>query len=218
MDRGQFAGAARSLIAALAAAVVALGPASAATAGTGQQSDHGQDFRVSAWSPSMTTGGPSFDDQTIRMVAHSSIGGSGARITLSNRYSQTALAIGAVDIAVQSSGGTAVPSTSRTVTFGQARRVGKRAGGGDWATITRAAIHGGTVLISAEDTGTPTTGMAKARGPILWPRLFLARQCAAAGAGSCAKPESLTPNQGTPTVSRIRDRFIDQFQTLDQHR
>ena len=76
--------------------------------------------RVSAWSPSMTTGGPSFTDQTIRMVVHSQIAGSGARITLSNRYSPSALNVAAVDIAVQDSGGAAVPGTSRPVTFGHA--------------------------------------------------------------------------------------------------
>src|SRR5579871_1974549 len=76
--------------------------------------------RVSAWSPSMTTGGPSFTDQTIRMVAHSSVAGSAVRITLSNRYSPDPLTVGAVDIAVQDSGGTAVRGTTRNVTFGQA--------------------------------------------------------------------------------------------------
>ena len=74
-------------------------------------------MRVAAWSPSMTTAGPTFDDQTIRMVVHSSIAGSGARITLSNRYSPSALSVGAVDIAVQASGGAEEPGTSHVVTF-----------------------------------------------------------------------------------------------------
>ncbi|HEY4004477.1 MAG TPA: SGNH/GDSL hydrolase family protein [Pseudonocardia sp.] len=75
---------------------------------------------MSAWSPSMTTGGPSFGNQTIRMVMHSSIAGSHARITLSNRFSDTPLTVGAVDIAVQAHGGAEVPGSSRTVTFGNA--------------------------------------------------------------------------------------------------
>jgi lysophospholipase L1-like esterase len=66
----------------------------------------------------MTTGGPAFDDQTIRMVAHSSIAGSGARITLSNRYSDTPLDVGAVDVAVQASGADPKPGTTLNVTFG----------------------------------------------------------------------------------------------------
>ncbi|MFF1595612.1 SGNH/GDSL hydrolase family protein, partial [Streptomyces sp. NPDC058286] len=69
---------------ALALTLVPFGTASAAT--TPASSSYGKGTRVSAWSPSMTTGGPAFDDQTIRMVVHSSVAGSGARITLSNRY------------------------------------------------------------------------------------------------------------------------------------
>jgi lysophospholipase L1-like esterase len=126
----------RSLVTVLAVAVMALVPVSGATAASGQQGDHRQAnastasyqqrhsrVRVSAWSPSMTTGGPSFDNQTIRMVVHSSIAGSDARITLSNRYSDTPLTVSAVDIAVQASGGAEVPGTSRAVTFGNASSV-----------------------------------------------------------------------------------------------
>jgi lysophospholipase L1-like esterase len=115
---------------------MALVPISGATAASGQQGSHGQagvpaasdhqgdsGVRVSAWSPSMTTGGPSFGNQTIRMVMHSSIAGSDARITLSNRFSNSPLTVGAVDIAVQGNGGAAVPGSSRTVTFGNASRV-----------------------------------------------------------------------------------------------
>ncbi|MEV5878282.1 SGNH/GDSL hydrolase family protein [Streptomyces sp. NPDC052101] len=79
--------------------------------------------RVSAWSPSMTTGGPSFDNRTIRMVVHSSVAGSGARITLSNRYSAAPLDVGAVDVAVQASGGAATRGTTRNVTFGRSGHV-----------------------------------------------------------------------------------------------
>jgi lysophospholipase L1-like esterase len=85
--------------------------------------------RVSAWSPSMTTGGPSLHDQTIRMVAHSSVAGAQPRITLSNRYSDTALSVGSVAVAMQANGGTAVPGTSRAVTFGHAGSVTIPAGG-----------------------------------------------------------------------------------------
>jgi lysophospholipase L1-like esterase len=104
-------------------AVHASGAATSTTAATGA---HGT--RVSAWSPSMTTGGPSFTDQTIRMVAHSSVAGSAVRITLSDRYSPGPLTVGAVDIAVQDSGGTAVRGTTRNVTFGHAIQVTVPAG------------------------------------------------------------------------------------------
>ena len=58
--------------------------------------------RLASWAPSMTIGGPNFTNQTIRMVVHSSIAGTSPRITLSNLRGTTPLAVGAVDVAVQS--------------------------------------------------------------------------------------------------------------------
>ncbi|MET9359259.1 SGNH/GDSL hydrolase family protein [Streptomyces sp. NPDC006617] len=77
----------------------------------------------------MTTGGPSFTDQTIRMVVHPSIAGSPLRITLSNRYSPEPLNVDAVEIAVQDEGARTKPETSRRVTFDGASSVRVAAGG-----------------------------------------------------------------------------------------
>jgi lysophospholipase L1-like esterase len=73
--------------------------------------------RLASWAPSMTIGGPNFNNQTIRMVVHSSIAGTSPRITLSNLRGTTPLAVGAVDVAVQSTMATAVAGTHHTVTF-----------------------------------------------------------------------------------------------------
>jgi lysophospholipase L1-like esterase len=73
--------------------------------------------RLSAWSPSMTIGGPNFNDQTIRMVAHPSIDGSALRIHLSNLRSTIPLTVGAVSIAVQADRATAVAGSQQAVTF-----------------------------------------------------------------------------------------------------
>ncbi|HZP54779.1 SGNH/GDSL hydrolase family protein [Actinocrinis sp.] len=108
-------------------ATTASSTGTASTTGTANTSDS-RPVRVSAWSPGMTTGGPSFTDQTIRMVAHSSVAGSDARITLSNRYSSNPLTVAAVDIAVQDSGGNAIRGTTRTATFGQSALVTVPAG------------------------------------------------------------------------------------------
>lgn len=96
-----------------------LGTASAATA----PSPAKKGTWVGAWSPGMTTGGPSFANQTLRMVAHPSVAGSAVRITLSNRYSPQALDVAAVDVAVQASGGAVKPGTVRHVTFGGSDRL-----------------------------------------------------------------------------------------------
>jgi lysophospholipase L1-like esterase len=71
----------------------------------------------------MTTGGPNFNNQTIRMVVHTTIGGNSVRIRLSNQRSTTPLAVGAVDIAEQATMATAVAGTHHTVTFSHAKVV-----------------------------------------------------------------------------------------------
>jgi lysophospholipase L1-like esterase len=77
--------------------------------------------RLASWAPSMTIGGPNFTNQTIRMVVHSSIAGTSPRITLSNLRGTTPLAVGAVDVAVQSTMATAVAGTHHTVTFARSK-------------------------------------------------------------------------------------------------
>lgn len=59
-----------------------------------------------------------FNDQTVRMVIHTSVGGSSVRLRFSNAYGTTPLAIGQVDVADQVSGPTVLASSQRTVTFG----------------------------------------------------------------------------------------------------
>ncbi|MGW0613912.1 RICIN domain-containing protein [Streptomyces sp. NPDC002788] len=75
--------------------------------------------RSATWGPSMVSGGQTFNEQTIRMVVHNNTSGAGLRIRLSNLRSTTPLSVGAVRVAVQSSGATAVAGTTRTVTFGR---------------------------------------------------------------------------------------------------
>lgn len=111
----------RSLFGALLALALAAAPMGTARAAT--PSAHAPGTRVSAWSPSMTTGGPSFENQTLRMVVHSSVAGSRARITLSNRYSSGPLEVAAANVAVQVHGGEAKPGTARRITFGGSDRV-----------------------------------------------------------------------------------------------
>ncbi len=84
--------------------------------------------RVSAWSPSMTIGGPNFADRTLRMVAHTSVGGRSPRIHLSNLRGTTPLVIGAVSIATQAAKATAFAGSERVVTFSRNRSVTIAAG------------------------------------------------------------------------------------------
>jgi lysophospholipase L1-like esterase len=72
---------------------------------------------VGTWSAGLEQNGRSFSNQTIRMVTHTTVAGSQVRVRLSNLYGTAPLSIGAVDIAVQNSNGTAVPGTHHAVTF-----------------------------------------------------------------------------------------------------
>jgi lysophospholipase L1-like esterase len=71
----------------------------------------------------MTIGGPDFSNETLRMVVHTTIGGSAVRIKLSNLRSTTPLSVGAVDLAVQADRATAVAGSSHVVTFAHAKTV-----------------------------------------------------------------------------------------------
>lgn len=73
--------------------------------------------RAATWGPSMTIDGPDFANETIRMVVHTTIGGSSVRIKLSNLRSTTPLSVGEVDVATQAHQATAVPGSRHLVTF-----------------------------------------------------------------------------------------------------
>ncbi|MER7569411.1 ricin-type beta-trefoil lectin domain protein [Streptomyces sp. NPDC097941] len=89
------------------------------TANANQQWSLTERLRSATWGPAMVRGGQTFTEQTIRMVVHNNTSGAGLRIRLSNLRGTTALSVGAVTVAVQSSGATAVAGTTHTVTFGR---------------------------------------------------------------------------------------------------
>jgi lysophospholipase L1-like esterase len=144
MSRTKSSGRRRTAVVSMALAATAL---VTTPLGTADAAPSSQGTRVSAWSPSMTTGGPAFDDQTIRMVAHTSIAGSDARITLSNRYSDTPLDVGAVDVAVQASGADAKPGTTLSVTFGHSGHVTIPAGEQAISDVIPIAVSAGENLL-----------------------------------------------------------------------
>ncbi len=60
----------------------------------------------------------SFSDQTLRMVAHVSLGGTRVRVELSNMLNAQPLGIGAAHVGVQKGGGEIVSGTDRALAFG----------------------------------------------------------------------------------------------------
>src|SRR5580698_5134251 len=60
----------------------------------------------------------SFHDQTLRMIAHTSIGGKRVRIELSNAFGSTPLLIGEAHIALRLKESAIVAASDRTLRFG----------------------------------------------------------------------------------------------------
>jgi lysophospholipase L1-like esterase len=74
---------------------------------------------VGTWSASpVAPSNPGFTEKTVRLIVHTSVGGSNARVRLSNAFSSQSLAIGAAHIALRSTGEEIVPDTDRVLTFG----------------------------------------------------------------------------------------------------
>ena len=67
--------------------------------------------------PANTTN-PGFTNQTVRMIVHTSVGGSEVRIRLSNLFSTDSLAIGAAHIALHGSGPGITEGSDHPLTFG----------------------------------------------------------------------------------------------------
>jgi lysophospholipase L1-like esterase len=63
---------------------------------------------------------PSFTNQTLRLIVHTSIGGNQLRIRLSNAFGADSLMVGAAHVALRSDGAKIVEGSDRTLTFGGA--------------------------------------------------------------------------------------------------
>ncbi|HTE42033.1 MAG TPA: SGNH/GDSL hydrolase family protein [Steroidobacteraceae bacterium] len=76
---------------------------------------------VGTWGTSQVTTiatGQAFNNQTLRLIVHPSLGGDRVRIRISNTFGTKPLSIGAASIALQESGASVVAGSSRPLTFG----------------------------------------------------------------------------------------------------
>jgi lysophospholipase L1-like esterase len=60
---------------------------------------------------------PVFADQTLREIAHASVGGDAVRVHLSNAFGGEAVHVGAAHVALRASGAATAPGTDRVLTF-----------------------------------------------------------------------------------------------------
>jgi lysophospholipase L1-like esterase len=84
----------------------------------GQQSAPPQQPGGRGSSPIMFDMPSSLEDQTVRMIVHTSLGGRQIRVNLSNAQGRPLVQIGSVHIALHKTGGAIVPGTDRVVNFG----------------------------------------------------------------------------------------------------
>jgi lysophospholipase L1-like esterase len=80
------------------------------------------------WGVTPQSGGQSFNQQTVRQIVYTSIGGTSARIRLSNLFGSQSVAISDVHIALAGSGSSIQAGTDHVVTFGGSGSVAIGAG------------------------------------------------------------------------------------------
>jgi lysophospholipase L1-like esterase len=132
---------------AVAAVAIAIAPPARA------QNNWASEHWVGTWSASMhgqisfagrNAPNDGFENQTVRMIVHTTIGGHRARVRISNAFGATPLTVGAVHLAIRSTGSAIVPASDRPLTFS-----GR-------ASITIPA--GAEVLSDAVDLDVPQSG------------------------------------------------------------
>jgi lysophospholipase L1-like esterase len=134
LSRRQFL---KTIVAALALAVAGLGPAALADGRHGD--DHGGRDRDKRWvgtwtaspripAPTGAAAAIAFNNQTLRQIVYTSIGGDRVRVRLTNSLGTVPLVIGAARIALRDVGEAIVPGSDRVLTFGGAPSVTIEAG------------------------------------------------------------------------------------------
>jgi lysophospholipase L1-like esterase len=81
-----------------------------------------QETRIQSWAVGHIAPLPAstaqYNDQTLREIVHTSVGGDQVRVRIANTFGTVPLAIGAAHVAVSSSGASIVTGTDRALTFG----------------------------------------------------------------------------------------------------
>ena len=108
----------RRLLAIVCAAIVGAALVTGASATFAANGKAATGSWTGTWSASPESGGPSFSQQTLRQIVHTSIGGTSARVQISNVFGTTPLVIADVHVALRSSGSAITSGTDHTVTFG----------------------------------------------------------------------------------------------------
>jgi lysophospholipase L1-like esterase len=91
-----------------------------ATRDVNNDADSGEVAWTGTWAAAPQNCGDTFNQQTLRQIVHTSIGGSAVRVRLSNVFGNQPLKVSDVHVAQRASGSSIAASTDRSVTFGGA--------------------------------------------------------------------------------------------------
>lgn len=103
---------------------------------------------------------PELSDRTLRIMAHLTTGGSKIRVRLSQRFSSSALDIGAAHVAIRGAGDAVIPEESRSLTFAGAPLVTVPAGADVWSDAIDLTVSAGrdlAISVYVPGSFTPTT-------------------------------------------------------------
>jgi lysophospholipase L1-like esterase len=100
-----------------AAAVIAVSASSAGARASSDAAAARQLHELDTWAAAPADIGGVYSDTTVRNIVHTSVGGSGLRIRLSNAFGSGPVTFDDVRVGDQSSGAATVPGTNRRVTF-----------------------------------------------------------------------------------------------------
>jgi lysophospholipase L1-like esterase len=121
--------AATAVVALLAAVVVIHNGSATSAPGADPNPASASAGLAETWTAAATDLGGPYTDKTVRDIVHTSVGGSGVRVRLSNAFGTVPITFDAVYVGRQSAGAALVPGSNREVTFG----------GADSVTIPRGA-------------------------------------------------------------------------------
>ncbi len=106
-----------------------------------------------------------FDNQSIRMIVHTSIGGDAVRVRLTNQYGTAPLAIGAATVGISNTGASVRPGTDRTLSFADQRSVTIPPGStvtSDPVALALPALSDLTITLYLPEATLPTTSHPQA--------------------------------------------------------
>lgn len=116
---------------------------------------------VVTWAASADRMGEGVAGRSYRLVVHTSVGGTGVRVRLSNAFGDRPLTLDSVYAGIQERGAELRPGSNRRLTFGGARTVTVPAGGTVWSDPLPGRLPAATNLVvslHSPDAGGPASG------------------------------------------------------------